>query len=184
MTVRLSVPGEGTSTALLLRPWRRDDIKNLVAAHQDELLRRTLTTPLTDEPQAQEWLKAQAAGWVEATRFSFAVVSNADDQFLLGYVVVKVETAGVAQVGYWTAAHARGTGVAPRALATASRWALETQKMVSLSRLELFHAIDNSASCRVANKCGYALREVLTPAPPAFPSMGHRHVRVPSRQSP
>jgi RimJ/RimL family protein N-acetyltransferase len=87
-------------------------------------------------------------------------------------------TAGVAEAGYWTAAQSRGRGIATRALEVTSQWALRTQDLVRLTRLDLLHAENNPASCRVAEKCGYALHDLLPPAPPAFPASGHRHVRT------
>jgi predicted PurR-regulated permease PerM len=44
-----------------------------------------------------------------------------------------------------------------------------------LERRDLIHAIGNSASRRVAEKTGFALRSVLPPLPPAFPTEGHLH---------
>lgn len=120
----------------------------------------------------------QAAGWAARTRFSFAVVVRADDRSPLGHVVVKMGMTRSAEIGYWTAVRARGQGVAARAGETVSEWALNTQDMVPLIRLDLLHATDNYASCRVAVKCGYALHDVLPAAPPAFPTSGHRHVRT------
>ncbi|SNY49621.1 GNAT family N-acetyltransferase [Paractinoplanes atraurantiacus] len=165
MAIVLSAPG------LLLRPWRLEDLVALIEAHRDPALRRWLATSLTDETQARQWLDTQAAGWVTATRFSFAVVPAGDDGPPLGHVVVKGETA---EVGYWTAPQARGQGVAGRALEAVSQWALAT---LPVSRLELLHAADNHASCRVATKCGYSVQDLLPAAPPAFPTSGHRHVR-------
>ncbi|WP_197288295.1 GNAT family N-acetyltransferase [Nocardia sp. NRRL S-836] len=176
MTITLSVPKTGAAVALQLRPWRRDDLTALLAAHRDPSLRRWLATSLADETAALRWLDAQADGWASSTRFSFAVVADEDGP-PIGHVVVKAAAAGVAEVGYWTAAAARGQGVAARALDAASRWALGTQ---ALSRLELLHAKGNQASCRVAEKCGFVLDELLSAAPPAFPDSGHRHVRTPS----
>lgn len=173
MTVVLSIPGPN---GLRLRPWRQEDRRALVAAHRDPLLRRRLMTPLTDDAEARRWLDAQASGWDSATQFSFAVA--ADDDTPLGHVVVKVRAADTAEVGYWIAAAARGQGIAARALEATSRWALGTQQLVRLSRLDLLHAEDNPASCRVAEKCGYVLDELLPPAPPEFPVSGHRHVRT------
>ena len=174
----LSVPGDGPVAALVLRPWRFDDLGALVAAHRDLALRRWLSTSLSDEATARQWLDVQAAGWAAANRFSFAVVTM-DDRLLLGHIVVKVGTsAGTAEVGYWTAAHARNQGIAARGLETVSRWALSTQEIVPLTCLELLHAEDNHASCRVAAKCGFLLHDVLPAAPPAFPTRGHRHVRT------
>ncbi|SFR25398.1 Protein N-acetyltransferase, RimJ/RimL family [Lentzea waywayandensis] len=171
MTIALPVP----ATALLLRPWQSDDLPALLAAHRDPVLRRRLAAPLTGDAEARRWLDAQATGWARATRFSFAVV--ADDRSPLGHVVVKVGSGGTAEVGYWTAAHARGRGIASRAVDTLSQWALDVQDMVALTRLDLIHAVDNHPSCRVAVRCGYVLHELLPASPPAFPTEGHRHVR-------
>lgn len=99
----------------------------------------------------------------------------ADDDLRLGHVVVKAASADTAEVGYWTAAHARGRGIAARAVDTVSDWALETRETVALT---LLHAAGNHASCRVAVKCGYVLHDELPAAPPAFPAEGHRHVRT------
>lgn len=178
MTVILSVPATGSAPALRLRPWRPADLPALVAAHRDPLLRRWLAVSLTGEAEARQWLDAQTTGWATATRFSFAVTADADDRTPLGHVVVKGGLAGVAEVGYWTAAHARGQGIAARAMDTVSHWALDTQNLVLLTQLDLLHSVDNHRSCRVAEKCGYALRDLLPAAPPAFPADGHRHVRT------
>lgn len=175
VTVVLPVPQTESAAALRLRPWRPDDRRALVAAHRDPLLRQWLATSLADDADAVRWLDAQASGWDSATRFSFAVVAE-DDRAPLGHVVVKVGAAGAGEVGYWTAAPARGRGIACRALETVSRWALDAQQIVPLTRLDLLHAEGNAASCRVAEKCGFVLHELLSPAPPAFPASGHRHV--------
>lgn len=177
VTITLSVPETESAVALRLRPWRLDDLPALLAAHRDPMLRRWLATSLTDETAARQWLDAQAAGWASTTRFSFAVVAD-EESPPIGHVVVKVGTAGVAEVGYWTAAAVRGQGIAARALDVASRWALGTQDLVQLTRLDLLHAKDNRASCRVAEKCGYLLHDQLPATPPAFQDSGHRHVRV------
>ncbi|MCU7725290.1 GNAT family N-acetyltransferase [Actinoplanes sp. KI2] len=179
MTIVLSVPGTGSVAALRLRPWRLNDLPALIAAHRDPVLRRWLSTSLADEDEARQWLDLQANGWAAATRFSFAVVpTDADDRAPFGHVVVRVGSAATAEVGYWTAAHARGQGVATRALETVSLWALQAQDILPLTRLDLLHADGNQASCRVAVKCGFPLHDLLPAAPPAYPTSGHRHVRT------
>lgn len=82
-----------------------------------------------------------------------------------------------AEVGYWTAAHARGRGVAPRTLEVLTSWAFDTFGADGLERLELLHQEDNLASCRVAQKRGYELDRVLPAAPPSFPLDGHLPIR-------
>ncbi len=61
---------------------------------------------------------------------------------------------GVANVAYWVLPAARGAGVASRALAAVSAWALDD---IGFHRLELDHSTRNHASCRVATKAGYRL---------------------------
>ncbi|MFD6158157.1 GNAT family N-acetyltransferase [Nocardia sp. NPDC060256] len=173
-TIILTAPQTQYEAALRLRPWRSDDLPSLVAAHRDPGLRRWLTNPLVEEADARNWLRAQVVGWSTATRFSFAVVT--DSEKLVGHVMAKVVAPDVAEVGYWTAAHARGHGVAARALETLSRWALNEQHRPHLTRLELLHEEGNHASCRVAEKSGFALHERLPAAPPTFPNNGHLHI--------
>lgn len=153
---------------IFLRPWRADDLPALLAAHRDPDMRRWLATALTTEAEARQWLDVQAAGWTSRTRFSFAVLTGNDP---VGHVVVKATTA---EIGYWTALQARGQGIAARAVETVTGWAFHT---LNLTRLSLVHAVDNQASCRVAEKCGYVLNELIPPAPPTYPVSAHRHVR-------
>ena len=97
----------------------------------------------------------------------------------MGNMVLKEVTPGksAVEVGYWTVAHARGRGVAPRALNAVSDWAFDTLAADGLERLELLHQVDNVASCRVAEKGRYEFDSVLPAAPPSFPRDGHLHIR-------
>jgi RimJ/RimL family protein N-acetyltransferase len=98
------------------------DLPALLTAHRDPALRRRPATSSTNETDARQWLNARTAGWASTTRFSFAVVADEDSGPPIGYIVVEVGTASVAEVGYWTTAAVRGQGIAARALATSSRW--------------------------------------------------------------
>jgi RimJ/RimL family protein N-acetyltransferase len=55
--------------------------------------------------------------------------------------------------------------VARRALGVLTGWAFDTFGHEGLERLGLLHQVDDLASCRVAEKCGYALDRVLPGAP-------------------
>ena len=48
----------------------------------------------------------------------------------------------------------RGRGIGAAAVDTATRWAFD---VIGLARIELFHAVENEASCRLATRCGYLL---------------------------
>lgn len=155
----------------------------LVAAHRDPAMRQWSTRPLADEEAARRWIDEQHDGWTTGTRLSFAVLES---DHPIGHVVVKAGSdPGVAsaEVGYWTLPEARGRGIAPRALETLSRWALGEQRLIPADRLDLVHAIGNHASCRVAEKCQYALHSLLPAQPPTFPTEAHLHVR-PAAPSP
>ena len=61
---------------------------------------------------------------------------------------------GAADVAYWTVPAARGKGVCPRAVDAMASWAFE---VAGFHRLDLEHAMGNTASCRVAEKTGSAV---------------------------
>ncbi|WDV55074.1 GNAT family N-acetyltransferase [Streptomyces coeruleorubidus] len=136
-----------------------------------------------DRAGAARWVRDQRHGWEAGHRFAFAVSevqAHATEGELVGHAVLKNVTPGAssAEVGHWTAAHARGRGVAPRALRALTDWAFTTFADGGLTRLELLHQADNTASCRVAQKCGYELSALRPAAPPAFPLEGHLHARA------
>ncbi|WP_225802434.1 GNAT family N-acetyltransferase [Streptomyces sp. NK15101] len=185
MSVVLSVDSTEVLPALRLRAWQLDDAEALVAAHRDPALRRWLTTVIDGEADARRWIDGQRQGWAAGTRFGFAVLADDGAGFgpPVGHVGVRLNDDGAAEVGYWTAAEARGRGLASRALEAAVRWVLTEGSALPVARLELFHAVDNSASCRVADRCGFDLEAVLPAQPPVFPTEGHLHVRGKSVRS-
>ncbi|WP_030232650.1 MULTISPECIES: GNAT family N-acetyltransferase [unclassified Streptomyces] len=184
-TTRLRVDATPTAPALILRPWTAADTAALVALGRDDPLRRWTSLAVDDETGAARWLREQRQGWEQGSRFAFAV-EEVDPSGLSGtggppaaHVVLKnvVPGAASAEVGYWTAARARGRGIAPRALGALTDWAFTTFARDGLARLELIHQTDNTASCRVAEKNRYGLTAVLPPQPPAYLLEGHLHVR-------
>jgi RimJ/RimL family protein N-acetyltransferase len=173
----LMVEPTATAPALALRPWQDSDIPAIVAAFRDKAMRRWLASSVDDEDEARAWLARQEAGWADGTRLSWAVE---EDGTVVGYFAVKAasppETLATG-VGYWTAAEARGRGIASRCVQAATEWLFGAQDIMPADEIELLHTAGNEASCRVARKCGYVLESVLAPMPPKFPSEGHRHLR-------
>ncbi len=180
--VVLQVTASPVSPALILRPWRMEDVAALVEVSRDRTLRRWASSVVDNDADGTRWVQAQQQGWATWDRFSFAVLEARTGSVrgqLVGNVVLKGVTSGTptAEVGYWTAAHARGRGVASRALDALTNWAFGTFEADGLERLELLHQVDNLASCRVAQKSRYVFDTILPAAPPSFPRDGHLHIR-------
>ncbi|MGW7467010.1 GNAT family N-acetyltransferase [Streptomyces xantholiticus] len=113
--VVLQVAGTPTSPALVLRPWRMEDVAALVEVSRDPALRQRTSSVVDNDADGARWVQAQQRGWAAGDRFGFAVLEAQPDSLrvqLVGNVVLKEVTSGkpAAEVGYWTAAHARGGG--------------------------------------------------------------------------
>ena len=184
----IQIAAAGSTPALTLRPWTADDIPALVRAHTDPVMRRWLSTRIDDEKQALAVLVARKADWEAGTRFTFAVVAHegggedgdggdGGGEPIGSISIRRAFQAKTAEVGYWTAAQARGKSVAPRAVEGALAWVEGVWSEHPVERFNLIHTVGNDASCRVATKLGFALAEELPAFPPKFPEPGHLHVR-------
>ncbi|MFJ4437602.1 GNAT family N-acetyltransferase [Streptomyces sp. NPDC088923] len=157
------VPPTATATALRLRPWTGADLTELARVF-----------PLPGTPG--EWLATETRGRAAGERQGFAIRARGRGRAprLVGHLVLKTPASGPCEVGYWTAAAARGAGVATRALRALTT---HLREETDVPEVRLLHQEDNTASCRVAEKSGYAFSHVLPAFPPAFPRDGHVHVR-------
>lgn len=182
MDEMITVPETAAGPGLLLRAWTERDIPALLAAHEDPVMRRWSRNPITSAAHARDVIARYDAAWRAGTSFFFAIqVLDADGG--AGDPVGSVSVRGLGadsgrgDVGYWTAAPARGRGVATRALNAVATWAFQLPASRPLDGLELIHTVGNLASCRVAAKTGFAFASVLPPLPPEFPDDGHLHIR-------
>jgi RimJ/RimL family protein N-acetyltransferase len=152
---RTPQPTLPTGDGLVLRPWRAEDAPAVHAAFQDPVLRHWHIRAADSEEEVRGWITAWQRAWEGERNVQWAVADAADDR-LLGRVALREMLLGdgVAEVAYWTTVDARGRGVAARATRTLAHWALDG---IGFQRLELSHAVANEASCRVADKTGFAL---------------------------
>ncbi|MGW2718254.1 GNAT family N-acetyltransferase [Streptomyces sp. NPDC001492] len=147
-----------------LRLWNVDsdaDVEAWLRGLTDPEFRRW-NTPLKqvdDLADARESLRAKALGWADGSTASYCV-TDAVSGAVLGHIGVNMIdlVTSVARVGYWVLPEARGKGVATRALAVASHWALTE---LGVHRLELGHALGHEASCRIAERCGFRYEGTL-----------------------
>jgi RimJ/RimL family protein N-acetyltransferase len=144
-----------------LRPWTLDDVPAIAVACADPEIARwihQLPTPY-GESDAREYIASTEAAWRDGVGAFFAVVNCADGG-LVGSIALHVldpELANV-EVGYWTAAPARGRGLTTRALRLLTRWALDE---VGAQRVQLRADVLNAPSLRVAEKAGFTREGTL-----------------------
>jgi RimJ/RimL family protein N-acetyltransferase len=145
-------PMELTAGPVLLRPWRTEDIDGVWAALQDPDIRLWNGGGVTSREDASA-LVGRRADWSAGDHASW-LVTDAATRAVLGSVSLHSidRFHGGASIGYWTAPAARGRGVAAVAVDAACRWAFGA---LPVERVELCHAVENTASGRVAEKAGF-----------------------------
>jgi RimJ/RimL family protein N-acetyltransferase len=144
-----------------LRPWTLDDVPAIAATCDDVEIARwihQLPSPYR-ESDAREYVISTEAGWNDKLGAFFAVVDCASGG-VVGSIALHVldhELANV-EVGYLTAAPARGRGLTTRALRLLSGWALRD---AGVERVQLRADVLNTASLRVAEKAGFTREGTL-----------------------
>jgi RimJ/RimL family protein N-acetyltransferase len=131
----------------------------LDAIMRDPDVIRFTPTPRDPPPGlAAERIGKYVDGRKDGTRDAFAIVD--DDGTVAGVAVAPHidRVAREAELGYMVGREARGRGVATEGLALLTRWAFEE---VGILRAYLLINIDNDASRKVAERCGYRLEGVM-----------------------
>jgi RimJ/RimL family protein N-acetyltransferase len=144
-----------------LRTWTRDDVPAMVRACADPGVQRfTMVPDDYTEAQAEGFVAYTAAAIAEGASAELAAVAADDRSDVLGAVgLVRIDAdLEQAEVGYWTAPHARRRGVATRAIRLISAWAFAE---LSLTRLQLMPFAENVASQHVAERAGYRREGLL-----------------------
>jgi RimJ/RimL family protein N-acetyltransferase len=144
---------------LVLRPWEPADAATFLGAYEDPVIRQWHTWRPASLDDVLEWFAQYRSDWVEERGGHWAVTRDGGE--VLGRIAMRGWnfSDGIAGCAYWVLPHARGAGVAPAALTALSGWALER-----FHRLYLDHSTRNAASCRVAEKSGFALEGTLRSA--------------------
>jgi len=135
-------------------------LAGFAALAEDPLVLRFTRFPEHSPPGfAADWLARYEAGRCDGTREAFAILDATDGSFLGVAVAPEIDRAArTAELGYVLAPAARGRGAATAALRQLTTWAFEE---LGALRLELLIGVDNPASKRVAERCGYVREGVL-----------------------
>jgi RimJ/RimL family protein N-acetyltransferase len=145
--------------ALSLRPLAAEDLDDVGALFDDPDVLRFTRLPVPPPPgYARTWYERYEAGRVEGTREAFAALDE-DGRFAGLALAVDIDREGrEIELGYITAPAARGRGVATGMLDELTRWAFDE---LGALRLTLIIDVENRASSRVAERCGYVLEGVM-----------------------
>lgn len=147
-------------TTLVVGPYlldvpRAEDVDAVEAALRDPdiaLWNPSARRGLGAHERARLWV-AERAAWTD--EHASWVVRDLDGGVIGQVSLHQIDPVnGSGEVGYWLTPAGRGRGVATAALAAAARFAFD---VLELARVELFHAVENEASCRVAERAGFQL---------------------------
>jgi len=142
-----------------LRPPSLREAEDVLAMAQDPEIRMwNALARVTDHETAEDWCR-RWSDWNGGTSAQWNVFDAAEGKLLGTISLSDVDMRhSSGEIGYRVAPWARGRGVGTVALRSVADWAFGT---LGLTRLQLFHATDNSASCRVAEKGGFLLEGSL-----------------------
>jgi RimJ/RimL family protein N-acetyltransferase len=133
----------------------RDDVADLV--DDPEVLRFTRVPDPPPQEYARSWISKYAAGRAEGTREGFAAVDDSGRFVGLGLATID-RAASQLELGYIVARAARGQGVATQILHLLTQWAFQE---LQAQRVLLIVNVENHASQRVAERCGYRREGVM-----------------------
>jgi RimJ/RimL family protein N-acetyltransferase len=145
--------------AFSLRPLAEEHLDAVAGLFDDpDVLRFTRLPVPPPTGYARQWLDRYEAGRRDGTREAFAAIDD-DGSFLGLALAVDVDReAREVELGYIVAPAARGRGVASAMLDELTRWAFAE---LDALRITLIIDVENRASARVAERCGYVLEGVM-----------------------
>src|SRR5262249_25099244 len=147
--------------AILLEPLGRRHVTDFdwAVAGDPDIVRLTRVPTAPDATFLESWLGSYENAWLDGTRAGFAIRTRSDQAVIgfAGIVELHLEQRE-GEIGYAIKPEGRGRGAATGAVSLLTRWGLEE---LGLERLELLIDVRNTASERVAERCGYRLDGVL-----------------------
>jgi RimJ/RimL family protein N-acetyltransferase len=139
---------------LVLLPWHDADAAAIAAAYQadPEIPRRTGFSYRMTTAEAAAYIAERREAWKASANAAFGIFGESGR--LLGSIsLLAIDWDNrTAEVGFWLAREARGSGIATRALRQLARWAAE----LGLVRLTGTVELTNSASKRVLERAHFA----------------------------
>ena len=133
-----------------------DDVRALL--EDAEVLHFTRIPEPPPEDFPEQWLERYRQGRRDGTREAFAAVDGGDRFVGLALAPTIDREGGEVELGYIVPRAERGRGVATEMLRQLTRWALDEAGAL---RIVLVIDVENAASERVAERCGYVREGVM-----------------------
>lgn len=145
---------------ILLRRWVRSDVDAALVATRDPLITRfTRVRPNQTVDDVRLFYAGQEPAREAGEALQLAIADGASDELLGTIALLRVEPADRrCEVGYWVAPWARDRGIATRAVGLLAPWTL---RALDFARVALVADVDNVASQRVAEHCGFRREGIL-----------------------
>lgn len=141
---------------LELRPWAAGDVDAVVRAYSDPAIQRWHVQRKTPD-EARHWIDDWPRRFAAGTGADWATTENGAVVGRIGLRSVDLFE-GEAEIAYWVLPEARGRQVAPRALVALTAWLFDA---TGVHRVAVRHSTRNEASCRVAERAGYAFEGTM-----------------------
>jgi RimJ/RimL family protein N-acetyltransferase len=133
-----------------------DDVRSML--DDPEILRFTRIPEPTPEDFPERWVERYRQARADGTGEGFAALDG-DGRFVGLALAPTIDREGAeVELGYIVPAHARGRGVASEMLRQLTRWAFDEAGAL---RIVLIIDVENVASERVAERCGYVREGVM-----------------------
>jgi RimJ/RimL family protein N-acetyltransferase len=155
----------------LLRPPVELDADDALAMLRDpDVVRWNPAPSVIDVETARGWCM-RGADWSDGTHATWHAIDRATGRLVANCSVFAIDGEhATAKIGYRVAPWQRRQRVASEVVEIITRWSLAE---LGLVRLQLEHAVDNVASCRVAAHAGFLLEGTLRSA--SRDGLGVRH---------
>ena len=163
MTEKINRDIERTNGAIVLRPYRRCDIKATYEAVRESITEMTPWLPFVHAnysiSESHEWIKQRPIDWRKGISYEFTILEAENGITLGGCGINQIDSNNLyANLGYWVKTSRTGNGVAPSAARLLAEWGF---RALGLKRIEIVVATGNLRSQRAAEKAG-AKREGIS----------------------
>jgi RimJ/RimL family protein N-acetyltransferase len=145
--------------AVSLRPLAAEHLDDVTALFDDPDVLRFTRLPVPPPPgYARQWLDRYEEGRLDGTREAFAAFDD-ERRFVGLALAVDIDREGrEVELGYIVEPGSRGRGFATGMLEELTRWTFDA---LGALRITLIIDVENRASARVAERCGYVLEGVM-----------------------